>query len=77
MSLASEVQSGRPVVAQPVTRIDAWLADATPDDAAALVAVLQDPKWRHTDIAALLGRHGCVVSDVAVGKYRRRHYGSR
>ncbi|MDR0594539.1 MAG: type I-F CRISPR-associated protein Csy1 [Bifidobacteriaceae bacterium] len=72
-SLVDDAAVGPPEPHRPRARIDVWLDSLGDEDRAAALRVLADPAWSHVEACRLFARHGLVVSDVQVGKWRRVH----
>ncbi|MGW8403753.1 hypothetical protein ACWGMW_07755 [Streptomyces albidoflavus] len=56
----------------PRCSVGVFIGDATPDEAAALRAVLETPDVSSTAIAEALNRHGSALTAYTVARHRRR-----
>lgn len=53
--------------------LDRWVAGLSETDHAAVVAAINNPDWRHTDLQAILEAEGAPkVADTTFGAWRRK-----
>lgn len=53
--------------------IDRWMAGLNETDRAAVIAAINNPDWRHTDLQAILEAEGAPkVADTTFGVWRRK-----
>jgi hypothetical protein len=81
VSLAKAFAQAPPVMKGPACSVALVLESLSDEDRDALTAVLNDKRWRSTDIAAQLEAEGISVSDATLSRHRRgackcRHLGA-
>lgn len=81
MSLAKAFQAGPPLIKGPACSVAATLEQLNDEDTAALRAVLEDKRWRATDIATQLEAEGITLPSSTISRHRRgackcRHLGA-
>lgn len=81
MSLAKAFQAAPPLIKGPACTVAATLEQLPEDDAAVLRAVLEDKRWRSSDIATQLEAEGIPLGAATIARHRRgackcRHLGA-
>lgn len=81
MSLAKAFEAGPPLIKGPACSVAATFDQLNDEDAAALRAVLEDKRWRSSDIATQLEAEGIPLGAATIARHRRgackcRHLGA-
>lgn len=78
MTLAQEAAAGPPEAVVTVRpKVDIWLDTLSAADRTAAEAVLASPDWQTSAAHALFKRHGLVLSQTQLARYRKDRYGAR